>query len=149
MIPGVSQIVIVVDREGPPSVYDLGKRKANQQGGSAIQTPRSCREGRNWLHDCCYDSARVRYVPKFGQVDTWKPSSVTWRKSWLRVLIRGRGMGGRRTLPCTEVKLSIGNRNRNSRTQERSFRVRDAVVSLRNAIDFASGYNVAAPLTSR
>ena len=58
-------------------------------------------------------------------------------------------MRGRPTLPCTEVKLPVSNRNRNSRTQERSFRVRDAVMRLRNVIDFAFGYNVVAPLTSR
>ena len=59
-------------------------------------------------------------------------------------------MGGRLTLPCTEVKLPVGNRNRNRRAQERSFRVRDAsVMSLRNVTDFDSEYDAAASLTSR
>lgn len=35
-------------------------------------------------YDCCYDSARVRHVPEFGQIDT---------------------------LPCTEVKLPVSNRD--------------------------------------
>jgi len=47
-------------------------------------------------------------------------------KSWLR---RSEGEATL-TLPCTEVKLPVGDRDRNRRTHERSFRVRDAIVPM-------------------
>jgi hypothetical protein len=57
--------------------------------------------------------------------------------------------GGNPTLPCTEVKLPIGDWNRNRRAQERSFRVRDAVMGLKNMIDLHSEHGGTVPLTNR
>ena len=55
-------------------------------------------------HDSCYDSARVREVSKFRQVDAW-------RCSWFKP--SGSGRKRKQTLPCTKVKLSVGDWNGN------------------------------------